>query len=249
MKKFLAKTCLAIMTALPCLGAAAHADDIPDTLRVAIDPTFPPMEFTSDGQLQGFDVDLFNAIAEQMGTKVEWINTEFKGLVPGLIAKRADVVASAIYITDERAKVVDFSEPYFNSGLVIAKKKGDDSIKSAKDLDGKRVALQTGTKSIQFMKDNYPDVQRVEVEKNNQMFDMVMSGRADAVVTGKPFARFYATKRGNMEVLNEQLTTEPYGFAVRKDMPEVTAAINDALEALKTDGTYQSIIEKWFGAE
>ncbi|WP_229809101.1 transporter substrate-binding domain-containing protein [Salinicola rhizosphaerae] len=237
------------MIALPSLASVAQADDVPATLRVAIDPTFPPMEFTSDGQLQGFDVDLFNAIAERMGSQVEWINTEFKGLVPSLIAKRADVVASAIYITEDRAKVVDFSDAYFNSGLVIVKKKGDETIQGPKDLDGKRVALQTGTKSVQFMTDNFPDVTRVEVEKNNQMFDMVIAGRADAVVTGKPFARFYATKRGNMSVLNEQLTTEPYGYAVRKDLPAVTTAINEALDALKADGTYQKITEKWFGAE
>ena len=100
-----------------------------------------------------------------------------------------------------------------------------------------------------FLTEHYPKVQRVEVEKNQEMFNLVDIGRADAAVTGKPAAFQYIRTRGGMKVLPEQLTTEEYGMAIRKDTPELTVAVNKALEQLKADGGYQAIINKWFPAK
>ena len=83
-----------------------------DALRVVTDATFPPMEFVKDGKRTGFDVELAEALAAAMGRKIEWIDIDFKGLIPALVSKRADLAMSAIYITDERKKVVDFSDSY-----------------------------------------------------------------------------------------------------------------------------------------
>ncbi|MEO8524804.1 MAG: transporter substrate-binding domain-containing protein, partial [Caldimonas sp.] len=98
------------------LSLAAHAQE---ALRVVTDATFPPMEFVKDGKRTGFDIELTEALAAAMGRKVEWIDIDFKGLIPALVSKRADLAMSAIYITDERKKVVDFSDPYFAGGLVV----------------------------------------------------------------------------------------------------------------------------------
>lgn len=218
-----------------------------DVLHVATDATFPPMEYMDNGKRTGFDVELVEAVAASMGKKVEWVDIDFKGLIPGLISKRFDMAVSAIYITDERKKVVDFTEPYFAGGLVTMVKAGS-ALKAPIDLNGKKVSVQVGTKSVAFVKQAFPQVQLVEVEKNQEMFNLVDIGRADALVTGKPAAFQYMRTRPGLQVLEPQLTTEEYGMALRKDTPELTRAVNAALAKLKADGTHARLVAKWFPA-
>ena len=157
-----------------------------------------------------------------------------------------DMAVSAIYITDERKKVVDFSDSYYAGGLVAMVKEGNTAIKTLADLNGKKVAVQVGTKSVSYLGTEYPKVQLVEVEKNQEMFNLVDIGRADAAVTGKPAAFQYVRTRGGLRVLEQQLTTEEYGMALRKDTPELTRAVNGAVATLRADGTYALIVKKWF---
>lgn len=224
-------------------GAASAQTDV---LHVATDATFPPMEYVDNGKRTGFDIELVEALAKAMGKQVEWVDIDFKGLIPGLISKRFDMAVSAIYITDERKKVVDFTDSYYAGGLVVMVKDNNTSIKKLADLDGKKVSVQVGTKSVGYLTEKHPKVQRVEVEKNQEMFNLVDIGRADAAVTGKPAAFQYVRTRGGMRVLEEQLTTEEYGMAVRKDTPELTRAVNAALTKIKADGSYAALVKKWF---
>lgn len=217
----------------------------PAPLRVVTDATFPPMEFVKDGQRTGFDIDLVEALGKEMGRKIEWIDIDFKGLIPALQSGRADMAMSAIYITDERRKVVDFSDPYYAGGLVVLTKKSG-PIKTLKDLDGKKVAVQVGTKSVQFLKDNFPKAERVEVEKNQEMFNLAQIARADAAVTGKPAAKLYAQSHPDMTVLAEQITTEEYGMALPKNQPATTEAVNAALKKIRANGVYDKLVAKWF---
>ena len=214
-------------------------------LRVATDPTFPPFEYSEGGKRVGFDIELIEAIARTMNRQVEWTDIDFKGLIPGLLAKRFDVAASAIYITDDRKKVVDFTDPYYPGGLVIMTAKGNSTIHGPEDLNGKKVTVQVGTKSVNYLKDNFPGVERVEVEKNQEMFQLVEIGRADAAVTGKPAAKLYARSRGTLQVIDKPLTVEEYGYAIRKDEPDLLKAFNDALKKLRSDGTYQQLVNKY----
>jgi polar amino acid transport system substrate-binding protein len=224
------------------LSGFARAQDV---LRVGTDATFPPFEYTESGKRVGFDVELIEAIAKVLNKKVEWTDIDFKGLIPGLLAKRFDVAASAIYITDERKKVVDFTDPYYPGGLVIMTAKGDKRIQGPDDLKGKKVAVQVGTKSVGYLKDNFPTVECIEVEKNQEMFQLVEVGRADAVVTGKPAAKLYARSRGTLQVVEAQLTVEEYGYALRKGDAALIKQFNDALKKLKADGTYQQLVSKY----
>ncbi len=226
------------------LSGALHAQG--QVLTVGTDATFPPMEFVENGKRTGFDVELVEAIGKTMGRKVEWVDIDFKGLIPGLISKRFDMAVSAIYITDERRKVVDFTVPYYAGGLVAMVKEGNTAIRTPADLNGKKVSVQVGTKSVGYVKEKYPQVQLMEVEKNQEMFNLVDIGRADAAVTGKPAAYQYTRTRPGLKVLDEQLTTEEYGMAIRKDSPELTKAVNAALEKMKADGSYAAIVKKWF---
>jgi polar amino acid transport system substrate-binding protein len=240
--KFARRRLLGLVAASLFLGGAARAQDV---IRVATDATFPPFEYSENGKRMGFDIELIEAIAKQLNKTVEWIDIDFKGLVPGLLANRFDVAASAIYITDERRKVVDFTDPYYPGGLVIMVKKGDDRIKDPDDLNGKKVSVQVGTKSVNFLKEKFPSAERIEVEKNQEMFQLVEIGRADAAVTGKPAAKVYAKVRGTLEVLDQPLTVEEYGFALRKSDADLVKQFNEALKKLKAEGTYDKLVSKY----
>ncbi|PTW59320.1 amino acid ABC transporter substrate-binding protein (PAAT family) [Breoghania corrubedonensis] len=242
--KNLKKAALGMAMALAFAGAA-HAEG--RTISVATDATFMPFEFQQDGKMTGFDVELVEALAKKMGDTVKWTQIDFKGLIPGLIAKRFEMAVSAIYITDARKKVVDFTNTYYPGGLVVLTKKDDTSIAGPADLAGKKVSVQVGTKSVAYMAKNYPDAQLVEVEKNDEMFNLLKIGRVEAAVTGKPAAINYAKLNPEVKVLPKQVTTEEYGMAVRKDLPELTAGLNKALEEVKADGTYDALVKKWFG--
>lgn len=236
---------LALVGTLTLAGTAVHAAE---PLRVATDATFPPMEYIENGKRTGFDTEMVEAIGKQLGRPVEWIDIDFKGLIPALVSRRADMAVSAIYITDERRKVVDFTVPYYAGGLVVMTKADNTTVRSPADLAGRKVSVQVGTKSVSFLKEKYPQAQLLEVEKNQEMFNLVEVGRTDAAVTGKPAAYQYVRTRPGLKVMPEQLTTEEYGMAIRKDTPELTKAVNDALARMKADGSYAAIVQKWFPA-
>lgn len=219
------------------------------TLRVGTDATFPPFEFTdTSGKMQGFDIDMVNAIAKVVGiSKVEFKQITFDGLIPGLQANQFDMVASGVYITDERKKVVDFSDSYFPGGLVLMVRNDEQSINSLDDLKGKKVAVQVGTKSVDWLKQHAPQVQLMTVKTNAEMFQAGMNGQADAVVTGYPAARYYIKQHGGMKIVGKQLTDERYGFVFRKSDSDLRDAVNEALKKLQQDGTYDQLIKKWFG--
>lgn len=240
-RRFFIALLIAVNFVVPTLANAQSAGII----RVATDATFPPFEFSKDGKRTGFDIELIETLAKSMGKKVEWTEIDFKGLIPGMVSKRFDMAASAIYITEDRRKVVDFTDPYYPGGLVMVVKSGNTTILKPEDMIGKKVAVQVGTKSVGYLKEFFPQVERVEVEKNQEMFNLVEIGRADAAVTGKPAALQYAKARPGVKVLDKQVSVELYGFAVRKDLPELTRGMNAALKKSKLDGSYDSLVKKW----
>lgn len=243
MKTFFLSGLLALGLAAPSLSVAADAP-----LRVVTDATFPPMEFFQDGKPTGFDIELIHALGKEMNRPIELTNIDFKGLIPAIVSGRADAAISGIYITPERKNVVDFTDSYYAGGLVVLTKK-DNNIKNIKDLDGKKVSVQVGTKSVNYLTEHFPEIMRVEVEKNEEMFNLVKIGRADAAVTGRPAAKLYAQHNPDFVVLDEQITTEEYGVAVSKSQSQVRDALNAALKNIRDNGTYQKIVDKWFEAK
>jgi len=234
------------LLSLSLLSVSVAALAAGEPIKAVTDATFPPMEFTENQKMTGVDIELTEAIAQKLGRSVQWTNVDFKGLIPSLTAGRADIAVSAIYITPERQQVVNFTEPYLAGGLVALVKEGNNAINSADDLKGKKISVQTGTKSVEWLRSHIPDAEAVEVEKNQQMFNLVSIGRADAAITGKPAAFQYARTRGGVKILPGSLTTEEYGIAVRKDQAALVSEMNKALEQLKADGTYQKLVDKWF---
>ncbi|MCG8158335.1 transporter substrate-binding domain-containing protein [Brenneria goodwinii] len=232
---------------LSCVSGLTFAQQ-GEPIKAVTDATFPPLEFMENNKFSGFDIELVEAIGKQLNRPVQWTNVDFKGLIPNLTSQRADIAVSGIYITPERAQVVNFTKPYLTGGLVVVVKEDNDAIKTHDDLKGKSASVQVGTKSVAWLHSNMPQVRLVEVEKNQQMFNLVSIGRVDAAVTGKPAAFQYARTKGGVRILADQLTSEEYGIAVRKDLPQLRDDIDSAVETLKTNGVYQSLMDKWFPA-
>ncbi len=241
-----------LLAGAPALKAADLLSDLKagkSPLRVGTDATFPPFEQTSpSGEKTGFDIDLVTAIARHAGIpKLDFQQVPFGQLIPGLQADHIDLAASAIYITPERAKVIDFSMPYFSGGLSVMMKPNDNSINKPQDLDGKTIAVQVGTKSVDYLRQTFPRATLHIVQTNDQMFQSLQSGQADVVVTGNPAARYYIKTHGGAKLAAFLLTGEQYGLAVRKSDSALLAAVNAAIEAFKSDGTLKSLEAKWFG--
>ena len=204
-------------------------------LKVGTNADFAPFEFQDkEGkEYQGFDMDLIRAVGEQMGYKVEIENRAFDGLIPALTAKDIDVVISGMSINDERKKKVDFSDPYYDSGLTIVVRKDDDRIKNFEGLKGMTVAVQIGTTSAKEVK----KIEGVNVRELNSSADTFLelhAGGVDAVVNDKELA--------------DRRTSEQYGIAVSKGNTELVKKIDDALKALHENGKYDEIYKKWFKA-
>ncbi len=238
------------------LSSRLHAAGLLDALkagakplRVGTDATFPPFEQTSpSGEKAGFDIDLVNDVSKHAGiSKTDFQQVPFGQLIPALQADHIDLAASAIYITPERAKVIDFSQPYFTGGLAVMVKPNETGITRPQDLDGKTIAVQVGTKSVDFLRQSFPKATLHIVQTNDQMFQSLQSGQADVVVTGYPAAKYYIKTHGGAKLAPFLLTHEEYGMAVRKSDPDLLAAINAALDAFKQDGTLKSLETKWFG--
>ena len=220
------------------------------TLTVATEPAFPPFEFEAEnGELQGFDIDLMNAIAETAGLEVEFEPLPFDGIIPALQTGTIDAAISGMTITEERLVTVDFSRPYIKAGLAIAIQESTTDIKSLEDLEGKKIAVQLGTTGA----DQAAEVPGADISPFDSAplaLQELSNGNVDAVINDAP-ATLDAIATGNIpgvQVVGELLTTEFYGIALPKDSANL-AVINDALNTMMEDGTYAEIYQKWFGAE
>lgn len=242
-----------LLLALSCLVlvvACNNSSGGPKALKVAIDPTFAPFEFLGkDGQMQGFDVDLVNSIGKAAGFQPQYEKMGFDAMIGALQANSVDAAVAGMTITPERAKTVDFSKPYFKSGLAIAVSEKNKEITKLDDLKNKRVAVQIGTTSATKAKTitgakistfNTPDLALQELA----------NGNVDAVINDRPVT-LYAFKTGNLKglkVAGESLTEEYYGIATPKNSQNL-ALINQGLDTIIKDGTYATIYKKWFNEE
>ncbi len=217
-------------------------------LRIGADTTFAPFESidTKVGKAVGFDVDIANLIAKKLGVKADIITTDWGGIIPALKTHKFDVIISAMSITEERKKEIDFSIPYYNAGQIIAVKKSNNSIKGPEDLVGKTVGTQmgaTGEFAVQKIKGainkSYPDIQLA--------FADLELGRLDAVVSALSVNAFYCKSHKDIKLVGKLLTVEHCGIAFRKNDTELRDAVNKILVEIKADGEYDQIYEKWFG--
>lgn len=222
-----------------------------DVLRVATEPAFPPFEFQgADGELEGFSVDLINAVGEAAGVTIESESLPFDGMIPALQAGTIDAAISSMTITAERAKTVSFSRPYFKAGLAIAVPENNTDITSLETLEGKRIAVQIGTTGAEEAK-KVEGGQVRTFDSAPLALQELSNGNVDAVINDAPVT-LYAIKSGNIPgvkvVSGDLLTEEFYGIATPKDSPALEK-INAGLTTILENGKYAEIYQKWFGGE
>ncbi|WP_155799363.1 glutamine ABC transporter substrate-binding protein GlnH [Bartonella tamiae] len=235
-------TALALTASLTFSGQALAKD-----LIFATDTAFVPFSFKQGDDYVGFDVELWDAIAKDMGVTYKLQPMDFAGIVPGVQAGQIDVAMAGMSITDARAKVVDFSDPYYNSGLLLLVR-ADSDIKSVDDIDGKIIALKTGTGSVPYATEHFKDSERRQFPNIDNAFMELQTGRVDGVLHDAPNVLYYAATGGKdkVKIIGKPMEAQKYGAAFRKGS-DLVEKYNTSLKNLKENGTYDRIYEKWFG--
>ncbi len=240
----------AALVGLSLIGAVSTASAQDKELIVATDTAFVPFEFKQGSTYTGFDVDLWAAIAKELNLKYKLQPMDFNGIIPGLQTKNIDVALAGITIRDDRKQVIDFSDPYYESGLAILVAANEDAIKSAKDLAGKNVAVKTGTATVDFMKKEVPEAKLRLFPNIDNAYLELATGRVDAAVHDTPNVQYYANTagKGRVKVVGTVKSGDFYGIAFPKGS-DLVAKVNQALATLKSNGQYDAIYTKWFGKQ
>jgi polar amino acid transport system substrate-binding protein len=231
-------------------GAVAEFTTIQEGMLIAgSDTAYPPFEFIEDGEVKGFDVDLLAAIAEELGLESEFKSYNFDALIVGLQGgTEFDLIASAMTITEERAEQVDFSDPYIDSNQSLTVR-NDQDVETLADLAGGKIGVQSGTTGEEYTRNNLPEgATVVPFENILQAMQALQADEVQGVVNDLPIsADIVLDETRELQIVEELITNEQYGFAFNKNNPGLRDAVNAALATLKENGTYDDIYRKWFG--
>lgn len=254
------KSLLAVSLCTLAIGSTAlHAREY-SHVRIGVDVPYAPMEYrTPDGELTGFDIDLGNALCAHIGVTCEWIEQEWDGIIPGLLSRNYDAIMSSMTITEERRQTVLFSDPYIT--MPSAWFAPVDRAPQAADRDALRgltIGVQRGTQQDNFVTDQFGDVARVS--RYSTADDMVLDMRAgrldivflDIVVGQSTLLEAFA---GQYALVGEPVSDpqeyfgEGFGIAFRQRDRALAEQFNTALAALRADGTYDAIFQRYFGSD
>ena len=244
------KSLSSMFLALSLIAGQAQAAD--ETIVIATNPTWPPMQFIDmDKNIIGFEVDLLNAICDAANLKCTWKNAAWEGIFGEIESHNADVIASCVTITEARQKKYLFSEPVYNmyQALVVPT---DSPIAKPEDLKGgKRVGIQIGTTAIEALKKIDADYEIVTYDEVGLALEDLANGRLDAVMCDDPVAKFYASQKegykGKMKIAFSSTDPEVFGFLVLKDNTALMDKLNAGFKAIKENGKEKEILTKWFG--
>jgi polar amino acid transport system substrate-binding protein len=246
----------------PASSASVNADlaaKLPESIKsagvikIGTDSSYAPNEFlAADGKtVEGFEVDLFKAVAQKFGVKTEWQSADFGTIITGVLGKKYDMGVSSFTINDERKKQVTMVS-YFNAGTQWATAKGNPKGVDPENACGKNVAVQANTVQdtddlpVRQKKCGANKINILKYKLQDQATNAVVTGKADAMLSDSPIVA-YAVKQtnGKLETLGDIYEAAPYGAVVPKDQTDFAQAIADALEQMNADGTYKAVLEKW----
>jgi len=244
---------LSLVFAIGCGGgdkAATGGGGEAEKYVVGTDAAYAPFESVSpSGEIEGFDIDIMKAVAEAEGFQVEFANTAWEGIFASLKGQN-DILISAITITEDRQKEMDFSDQYFESTNYIAIPE-DSDVNSLADLNGKVVSVQEGTTGDEaitgFLGKDYTGIKRFK--GTPEAFLELRNGKSDAAVADSGVVGNYVKNNPDAKlriVKDENFPKEYYGIAVEKGNAELLVKINSGLKKIKENGTYDSIYSKWF---
>lgn len=238
---------------------AALAAKVPDAIKsdgvikVGTDSTYPPNEFlAADGKtIEGWDVDLFNAVAAKLGLKAEFVTAPFDNIIPSINSGKYEIGVSSFTINADRMKTVDMVS-YFSAGTQWGAKAGAGI--NPDDACGKKVAVQKGTVQVDDLtarskKCTDAGKAKITIEQYQAQTDAtaaVVSGKVDAMLADSPVIA-YAVKQtnGQLELVGDIYDSAPYGYVVKKNNGEFAQALADALKAVIADGSYTTALTKW----
>ncbi|QHS21535.1 transporter substrate-binding domain-containing protein [Virgibacillus sp. MSP4-1] len=229
-------------------GSGSNGDS--KVYQVATDANFQPFEYKNPetGEMEGFDIELLNAIAEEAGFEVNYNTMEFDGLLGSMRTGKHDIGIAGISITEDRKEEIDFSDKYYDSGLILAVPK-DSELESIEDIDGHAVGARQGSTSEDYLKENtnadvnsFPEIVTA--------YQDLQAGRLDAVLYDLPNVQYYINQNASDELktVGDVLQGQPYGIAFPKGS-DLVEPVNEALATIKENGTYAEIYKKWFGTE
>jgi cystine transport system substrate-binding protein len=222
------------------------------SLSVGLEGTYPPFSFVDEnGKLTGFEVELSEALAKELGVKAKIQPTKWDGILAALESKRLDVVVNQVTISEERKKKYDFSEPYTISGIqALTQKKNENTIKTAQDLTGKKVGVGLGTNYEQWIKENVPGAVVKTYDDDPTKYQDLRVGRIDAILVDRLAAlELVAKTKDTLGVAGEPFSRQESGVTLRKGEPELLEAINKAIAKLRADGTLTKLSQKYFNAD
>lgn len=243
---------LLLTLGLIATAATASAQD----LKVAIDPTYEPFTYkTADGKPTGFDVDIAQAICDQLKRKCVFVEQVWDSMIPGLQARKYDVIISSMSITDDRKKVVDFSDKYYKTPSGIVVKEGT-AYSGPASLKGKKIGVLKGSTQEKFaMGDLKPaGVTVVPYEAQDQVYLDIKAGRLDGTVADKvevnggflrkPEGKDYGY--AGPDQYDAKYYGEGIGIALRKGQGDLKKQLNEAIDTIRANGTYARIAKKYF---
>ncbi|MGP4713685.1 transporter substrate-binding domain-containing protein [Psychrobacter sp. DM8] len=257
--KWLAPVSIAMLMVAGCSNNSTTTDetvavdtattDAPMNIKIATESSYKPFSYTdADGKLIGYEIELIDALCAQMKADCEVISQDWDGLIPGLNAQKFDAIIAGMSITPERQEVIEFSDPYFYSGIVLIGKKGDDL--TIDNLAGQPIGSQRSTVSAQYLQDEHPNADIKFYDTQDNAYLDLTSGRVRAMMSDKVTGiDWLKTPAGqDYEIKGAEINTDEdaMGIGFRKDDPLV-AKFNQALGELKDNGTYEQITASYFG--
>lgn len=221
-------------------------------LTVIMSPDYPPFENMENGEAVGFEVDLYKAIAEDMGLTYKPVSMQFDAIIPAIVAGgQGDVGASGFSVDPDRAKEIDFTETYYidDQAIAVMKDSGitEADAATALNAEGMIIAVQTGTTGETYAQENFPNATIQGYGNSTDCFAAMQSGQANAVCTNLAVVqRMIETSYTDAQIVLEVPTGEEYAAVVSQDNPELTKAINESLKRLQENGTIDELTNKWF---
>lgn len=243
LRNVIAGAVCALLLAGPALGA--------DTLRIGTEGAYPPFNTIGpDGDLQGFDIDIANALCEEMNRDCEFVTQDWDGIIPGLLANKYDAIIASMSITPERDKAVDFTERYWSNKLRFVAPKSSDILPTESALRGKSIGAQRATISAQWLEENMGDAIDIKLydTQENAYLDL-SSGRIDAVLADMlvTYDWLQSDAGSEFEFKGEAVYDDDrIAIAVREGNDTLRKEFNKAIDAIRENGTYQRINAKYF---
>jgi len=237
------------------LGLSSFTAQAADVLRVGVEGAYKPFSWKeADGTLKGFDIEIAEAVCAKLKRECKLVEQDWDGMIPALLSKKFDVIIASMSITEERRKRVDFTDKYYQTPAKIVSKKGSGLEVSASGLKGKRIGVQRGTTHQCFMEKMYPDAEIVMYATQEEVFQDLAIGRivgqiSDSIAADDGFLKTDAGKDFEFtgpDLNDQECHGEGAGFAVRKEDSKLRMQLNEAIKAIRADGSYQKINANYF---